>query len=59
MKPYVNERDALQTKVALATISGAVERSGNTEAGQAWASVVKQVTCEKDKPFSPPFGTEL
>ena len=34
---------------ALATISGAVERSGNKEAGQAWASFMKQVTGERDK----------
>lgn len=34
---------------ALATISGAVERSGNKEAGQAWTSFMKQVTGERDK----------
>jgi hypothetical protein len=34
---------------ALATISGAVEKSGNKEAGQAWASFMKQVTGERDK----------
>jgi len=34
---------------ALKTISGAVERSGNKEAGQAWTSFMKQVTGERDK----------
>jgi len=34
---------------ALKTISGAVERSGNKEAGQAWASFMKQMTGERDK----------
>ena len=34
---------------ALATISGAVEKSGNKEAGQAWQSFMKQVTGERDK----------
>jgi hypothetical protein len=34
---------------ALATISGAVEKSGNKEAGQAWASFMKQATGERDK----------
>ena len=34
---------------ALATISGAVERSGNKEAGQAWASFMRQGTGERDK----------
>jgi hypothetical protein len=34
---------------ALATIAGAVEQSGNKEAGQAWDSFMKQVAGERDK----------
>ena len=34
---------------ALATIAGAVEQSGNKEAGQAWESFMKQVAGERDK----------
>ena len=34
---------------ALQTISGAVEKSGNKEAGEAWARFMKQAVGERDK----------
>jgi DNA-binding protein YbaB len=50
------EHDDPALAEALKTISGAVERSGNKEAGQAWASFMKQMTGERTNRSLRPLG---